>query len=610
MQNRLARKLLLVGWDAADWRLVRPLMDKGWIPHLKKLVDAAASGKLASAQPMICPMLWTSVATGKRAHRHGIHGFAEPRPGGDGIRAAASTSRTSKAIWNILTQCGLRTHVINWYASHPPEPINGVCVSNRFAILPSGPARRWPEMTNIVHPQPLADAICQLRIRPEELDPSVLLPFVPTAAGIDQESDRRLMAIAILVARASNVHAAATWAIENEPWDFAAVLYDGIEEFCRQFMEYSAPQRGGTSQKDFETYQHVVTAAYRFHDMMLGRLVELAGADTTVLLVSDHGYHGGDHHAAGSSHSTDDVSADHRPQGIWAMRGPRVKRGAEIVGATLLDVTPTILTLFGLPSGSDMPGRPWVEAIDARGAAMETDRILSWDQRAGEAGMHPPGGAADDAESRETIDHLIELGYAVPENKAGAEAANHTREMNRHHLARALIDAGENARAVELLEPLLGRHPTHIGYAQTLFQAYLALGRHGDARRIAEDALLQGTHSALAHLALGAVDLAERRPAAALEHLEHAQCAHTATPALHVLIGRGYLRLRRWEEAERAFRLALQLDADSEAACHGLATVALARERNEEAAELALRAVGLRPEYPEAHYHLGIALMS
>ncbi|MEO6435105.1 MAG: tetratricopeptide repeat protein, partial [Tepidisphaeraceae bacterium] len=222
----------------------------------------------------------------------------------------------------------------------------------------------------------------------------------------------------------------------------------------------------------------------------------------------------------------------------------------------------------------------------------------------------PPGGAADDAESRETIDHLIELGYAVPENKVGAEAANHTREMNWHHLARALIDAGENARAVELLEPLLGRHPTHIGYAQTLFQAYLALGRHADARHIAERALSHGTHAALAHLALGAIDLAERRPAAALEHLERAECANAATPALHVLIGRGYLRLRRWEEAERAFRRALQLDTDSEAACHGLATVALARERNEEAAELALRAVGLRPEYPEAHYHLGIALMS
>ena len=42
--------------------------------------------------------------------------------------------------------------------------------------------------------------------------------------------------------------------------------------------------------EDFDLYQGVVTAAYQFHDLMLGRLLELAGDDATVLIVSDHGY--------------------------------------------------------------------------------------------------------------------------------------------------------------------------------------------------------------------------------------------------------------------------------------------------------------------------------
>ena len=91
------------------------------MPNVKGLLEGGVSGNLASIQPMLSPMLWTSIATGKRPHKHGIHGFTEPRPEGDGIRAASSTSRTTKALWNILTQSGLGTHCFNWYASHPAE---------------------------------------------------------------------------------------------------------------------------------------------------------------------------------------------------------------------------------------------------------------------------------------------------------------------------------------------------------------------------------------------------------------------------------------------------------------------------------------------------------
>jgi predicted AlkP superfamily phosphohydrolase/phosphomutase len=39
------------------------------------------------------------------------------------------------------------------------------------------------------------------------------------------------------------------------------------------------------------------------------------------------------------------------------MKGEHIQQDERIYGATLLDVTPTILTLFGLPVGEDMDGR-------------------------------------------------------------------------------------------------------------------------------------------------------------------------------------------------------------------------------------------------------------
>src|SRR5688572_7112184 len=168
MAERLANKVLLLGWDAADWDVMRPLLKRGEMPTLRRLIENGASGSLASLEPMLSPMLWTSIATGKHPHKHGIHGFTEPRPDGRGIRAAASTSRTTKAIWNILSQNNLQSSAVGWYASHPAEPIRGVCVSNYFTVAPQ-PGAPWPIAPGTFFPEDLSDRLGELRLRPEEV---------------------------------------------------------------------------------------------------------------------------------------------------------------------------------------------------------------------------------------------------------------------------------------------------------------------------------------------------------------------------------------------------------------------------------------------------------
>src|SRR5262245_19681610 len=99
---RRASRLLLIGWDAADWKFINPLRDAGQMPNLSRLVDHGVIANLATLRPCLSPILWTSIATGKTADKHGIAGFVEPIPGGAGLRVVSSTSRTTKAIWNIL----------------------------------------------------------------------------------------------------------------------------------------------------------------------------------------------------------------------------------------------------------------------------------------------------------------------------------------------------------------------------------------------------------------------------------------------------------------------------------------------------------------------------
>ena len=72
------RKLLLIGWDGADWGLLTPLLDRGMMPALDALIDRGTMARLSGLAPSLSPLLWTSIATGKRADKHGILSAIEP----------------------------------------------------------------------------------------------------------------------------------------------------------------------------------------------------------------------------------------------------------------------------------------------------------------------------------------------------------------------------------------------------------------------------------------------------------------------------------------------------------------------------------------------------
>jgi hypothetical protein len=111
-------KLLLIGWDAADWATINPLLEAGELPHLQQLMDGGAHGPLSTLSPVLSPMLWATIGTGQLADRHGIHGFTTvdsktglPRPYGSTDRTAAlnHTSSTGSALIRLNRSMELRS---------------------------------------------------------------------------------------------------------------------------------------------------------------------------------------------------------------------------------------------------------------------------------------------------------------------------------------------------------------------------------------------------------------------------------------------------------------------------------------------------------------------
>src|SRR5205807_3144227 len=171
-------RCVVFGWDAADLKIIDPLLARGEMPVLANLIANGARGNIATIYPPLSPMLCTSIATGKRAYRHGIHGFSEPLPDGSRVRPITILSRKTKAVWNSLNQTDHRSIVVGWWPSHPAEPINGVMVSNYFEHPAGEPGAVPPLPMGAVHPLSLAASLGELRVHPLELSGEFLRPRV------------------------------------------------------------------------------------------------------------------------------------------------------------------------------------------------------------------------------------------------------------------------------------------------------------------------------------------------------------------------------------------------------------------------------------------------
>ena len=477
------RKLLLIGWDSADWKLLSPLMESRQMPALARLVKEGCRGQISTLHPVYSPMLWTSIATGKRPYKHGVLGFSEPLPDRSGVRPVSSLSRKTKAFWNVFHQQGWRGHVVGWWPSHPAEPINGCMVSNLCHHATGPEDQEWPLPPNGVHPAAWHDTLAELRVHPNDFGPEHIEPFIPQAREIDQDMDRRLAGCMKTLAECATVHSWAMHLVENTQWDYMAVYYDAMDHFGHGFMKYHPPRREMISEKDFDLYSGVMAQGARFHDMMLAALLSKVPPDTTVVLLSDHGFHPGEGRPGSLAPIPAGPAEEHSDFGIFVIRGPGIKKDHLIQGTSVLDIAPTLLTLQGLPVGVDMDGRT---ALDAFAEAPAVQTIPSWDAVPGDDGSHPGDLKSDPASEQAALEQLIALGYVQrPSDNVGESVKQTQRELDMN-LAEALIDGGRETEALPILRELCAGWPGEWRFHLRRAMACKALGRVDELREVVE----------------------------------------------------------------------------------------------------------------------------
>src|SRR5438105_9194005 len=116
-------RVVVVGVNGMELDVIRPLLLKGHLPNLAKVIKNGAYGKLRTVSAPNCPRVYTTMFTSTRPEEHGVTGFL-----GGGITANTNMLK-EEPIWSILSKNGVTVGMANVPATFPVLPVNGYMIS-------------------------------------------------------------------------------------------------------------------------------------------------------------------------------------------------------------------------------------------------------------------------------------------------------------------------------------------------------------------------------------------------------------------------------------------------------------------------------------------------
>ena len=261
--------VVVIGLDGADRSLLELWMAAGELPHLARLIHGGASGSLRSTIRPESSVAWTTFGTGVNPGRHSIFGFARQQPGTYSLVLNNSRHVRAPTLWALAGQQGKRVAVINVPMTYPPHPVNGLLVSGMLT----------PNFkTSFTYPPQLG---------------AELLARVP---GYRFSVDRvGLNDPAWLVEMKASIEArlqATLWLLGQEAWDLFVVVFTAPDRLQHFLWSHWDPQHPRHDPAAAQVLRPSILACYRALDQALGEIVAACGVQSSVWIISDHGFAG------------------------------------------------------------------------------------------------------------------------------------------------------------------------------------------------------------------------------------------------------------------------------------------------------------------------------
>jgi predicted AlkP superfamily phosphohydrolase/phosphomutase/Tfp pilus assembly protein PilF len=342
----VAGRVAVFAIDGADWELISELSADGRLPNLRALAQGGTTASLQTIQPTVSPLLWTTVATGLPPDRHGVIDFVDRTSN----RPVDALTRRTPAVWEIAEAFGRQAEVVNWWAAWPATEEGAVTYDAPVTL-----------MSNAISPAQLEPRLRQFTVPVESLGYAQVGRFLNISAKEYDDAVRSgntadpVNVFRNVLAKTWTDHRVALNLYQQQAPLLTMVSFEGTDAVNHLFAPYHPPYREGIPQDQFRKYWPTVANYYSEIDRLIGEWMKVLSEDTTVIIVSAHGFRWGKNRPRTQPIGRSALS-DHRNPGVFVAYGNHVaaSRGSHTI--SLYDITPIVLSVLGLPKSTEMPG--------------------------------------------------------------------------------------------------------------------------------------------------------------------------------------------------------------------------------------------------------------
>jgi predicted AlkP superfamily phosphohydrolase/phosphomutase len=365
-QQEARPRVLMIGVNGMEWDILRPLLLRGQLPNLARIIQNGTYGKLQTVSAPNCPRVYSTLFTSTRPDEHGITGFLI-----GGITASTDMLK-QEPIWSFLSKKGVTVGMANVPATFPVMPVNGYMVSGmltRGKNCEDG-VMCAPKLSEVEG----GDAVYPKSLKPELLSKvgdfyidCERMPGADELAGHESEVIHKwLSKVQLIRDQQTQLF---DYLLTNHPTDFTWMV-QSCEDRTGHWLYPIAPFHSGYNAKIATVEPNAFPNQYVALDKVLGRILQHVDSNTYVFIVSDHGikplreFEDTDPHAHMDHEKTTPVIAKHdfadgdEVPGSFIAMGPGIKRDQRLMGfaASVYDIAPTILHIYGIEQPKQMRG--------------------------------------------------------------------------------------------------------------------------------------------------------------------------------------------------------------------------------------------------------------